>query len=68
VSYYTYYICEKCGEKCRIEKVKDGSFHDDAYGMPKWFNTYRDVSECCNADIIEMDDLEFQEYEKERWE
>ena len=65
MSQYTHYVCNECGEECRVDNIKVGSVFDEAYGIPKWFNEYEDVSDCCHADYKEMQDYEFEDYTKD---
>ncbi|MCD6379663.1 hypothetical protein J7M07_04380 [bacterium] len=57
-------ICKKCGRECTLISIRDGTFWDDAWGIPKRFPTYAIVTACCRSEDYEIISLE-DEYEEE---
>ncbi len=50
-------ICTKCGEECEVITVW-GSDPDEFWGAPCQRPWSEDASECCEAEVEEIDDEE----------
>lgn len=45
--------CFNCGQETTLVQKSVGKFRDDAYGIPKWFEYFMDVTECCKVEDFE---------------
>ena len=50
--------CLVCGEEANLIEIYAGSYIDDAYGAPKRFKMYRQVTACCKSE--EYDEIKEQ--------
>lgn len=50
-------ICTKCGKACDVV-TSHWKEKEEFWGAPCWRDCYEDVSECCEAEMEEVDAVE----------
>lgn len=50
-------VCTACGDPCTVVTIDNGVGHYEYWGAPGFHTDIHEVSQCCEADYDELEDM-----------